>query len=69
MEMTKASHSSSDDAKLDIQVVTDIQVRVEDRNGNATGWRTPVSNREWEDKNLAITRGSTDTLVKLKEVA
>lgn len=64
MELTKGSRGSSDDAKNDIQVVTDIEVQVEDRHGNATGWRTPTGTGEWEGASVPNTRSSTDTLVK-----
>lgn len=60
MEMTKTSH---DDAARDIQVVTDIDVKVEDHSGNESGWRTPIASKEWDDKETARRQGSTDTLI------
>jgi len=60
MELTKTSH---DDAARDIQVVTDIDVKVEDHSGNESGWRTPIASKEWDDKETARRQGSTDTLI------
>jgi hypothetical protein len=62
LEMTKHSHDGGDH---EIQVVTDISVKVEGGSGRLSGWRTPVVKHEWEDKGTTVTsKNSTDTLVK-----
>jgi hypothetical protein len=63
MELTKHSKSSSEDMKHDIQVVTDIEVQVQDRSGNATGWQTPVQERSDEEEVKKVQR-SDDILLK-----
>lgn len=61
--MTKHSH---DGGENEIQVVTDISVQVEGGSGRLSGWTTPSTKHEWEDKDITITnkQGSTDTLFK-----
>jgi hypothetical protein len=49
--------------KHDIQVVTDIEVQVQDRSGNATGWQTPVQERSDEEEIKKVQR-SDDILLK-----
>jgi hypothetical protein len=64
MEMTKHSHSSSKDGGHDIQVVTDISVKVEGGSGRLSGWKTPISDHDWELKEGTKPQNSTETLVK-----
>jgi hypothetical protein len=62
--MTKHSHTSSKDIGNDIQVVTDISVKVEGGSGRLSGWRTPVSDQEWTAKEGLKAHNSTETLVR-----
>ncbi|KAH7068725.1 hypothetical protein FB567DRAFT_249000 [Paraphoma chrysanthemicola] len=62
IEMTKHSHVSSEDAGHDIQVVTDISVKVESGPEMPSGWEAPDSKPEWEVKGLQGTKSSTETL-------
>lgn len=65
MEMTRDTRSPSEDAKRDIQVITDIEVQVEDRDGNVSGWRT-AQEKDWDASGSVglKTQSSTDTLVR-----
>jgi hypothetical protein len=65
MELTKHSKSSSEDMKHDIQVVTDIEVQVQDRSGNATGWQTPVQEQSDEEE---IRKADRSDDIQLKEL-
>ncbi|KAF2036556.1 hypothetical protein EK21DRAFT_83513 [Setomelanomma holmii] len=62
IEMTKHSHVSCEDAGHDIHVVTDISVQVEGGTGRLSGWRTPVVQQEWVEKEISATKTSTETL-------
>jgi hypothetical protein len=62
--MTRHSHTSSKDVGNDIQVVTDISVKVEGGSGRLSGWRTPIADQAWTAKEWLKTQNSTDTLVK-----
>ncbi|KAF1845270.1 uncharacterized protein K460DRAFT_376726 [Cucurbitaria berberidis CBS 394.84] len=64
MNMMKQQNQPSEDVR-DIQVITDIHVHVEGSEERASGWRTPISNKEWVDdtSNKETPRASSTNMV------